>query len=150
MLSLYAAALQRNPKLGQVAGVQPSSLKIRALGLISGMFYTIRKDSIGLLFPKAFYGENYKKHPFYPYMNPEHEAVAGNLPPAMLITSKHDHLRNYTCDFAAALKRKGASCYLKDFGNASTLIHAFPVFNPALPESMEAVEKIAAFFTTYK
>ena len=54
MLAMYAAAIQRNPKLAKAAVVQPSSLEIRAMALISGMFYTIRKDSIGLLLPKGF------------------------------------------------------------------------------------------------
>lgn len=150
MLSLYAAAIQRNPKLAQAAGVQPSYLEIRALGLISGMFYTIRKDSIGLLFPTAFYGEDYKQHPFYPYLNPEHKVVAGYIPPTMLITSKHDNLRNYTYNLADALKRNGIPYYLRDCGRAAALTHAFPVFKPELPESMETLGKIAAFFTTYK
>ncbi|PMX77153.1 alpha/beta hydrolase, partial [Pseudomonas sp. MPR-R2A3] len=33
------------------------------------MFYTAKADSIGLFLRKAFWGEQYKKHPFRPYMN---------------------------------------------------------------------------------
>ena len=150
MLAMYAAAIQRNPKLAKAAGVQPSYLEIRALGLISGMFYTIRKDSIGLLLPTAFYGEDYKQHPFYPYLNPEHNEVINYLPPALLITSKQDNLRNYTYSLAAAIKRKGSPCYLKDYGRSATLTHAFPVFKPELPESMDVLGNITAFFTTHR
>ena len=150
MLSLYAAAIQRNPKLAQAAGVQPSYMEIRALGLISGMFYTIRKDSIGLLLPKAFYGEDFKEHPFYPYLNPEHKEVTGYLPHAMLITSKHDNLRSYTYNLAGAMKRNGSPCYLKDFGNSPSLTHAFSVFKPELPESMEMLGTMTSFFTAHK
>lgn len=150
MLSLYAAAIQRNPKLAQAAGVQPSYMEIRALGLISGMFYTVRKDSIGLLLPKAFYGEDYKEHPFYPYLNPEHKDVTGYLPPTLLITSRHDNLRSYTYNLARAMKQNEAPCYLKDFGNSPALTHAFSVFKPELPESQKSLELICSHFCKYK
>lgn len=150
MLSLYAAAVQRNPKLAQAAGVQPSYLEIRALALISGMFYTTRKDSIGLLFPKAFYGDDYKQHPFYPYLDPEHEEVTTYLPPCMMLTSKCDNLKKYSYNMAAAIRRNGSSCYLRDYGSLSTLTHAFSVFYPELPESREAIDDIASFFNKYE
>ena len=150
MLAMYAAAIQRNPKLAKAAVVQPSCLEIRAMALISGMFYTIRKDSIGLLLPKAFYGEHYKKHPFYPYLNPEHPEVAGYLPPSLLITSKCDNLRSYSYNMAAAIKRNGSTCRLKDYGSKNTLTHAFSVFEPELPESKETMKDIMEFLLTYK
>lgn len=150
MLAMYAAAVQRNPKLAQAAGVQPSYLEIRALALISGMFYTTRKDSIGLLFPKAFYGDQYKKHPFYPYLNPDNVAVSMYLPPCMLITSKHDNLRNYTYDLAASIRHNRAPCILRDYGRDPNLTHAFSVFDPELPESWTVIEDIASFFTDYE
>lgn len=150
MLAMYAAAIQRNPKLAQAAGVRPSYLEIRALALISGMFYTVRKDSIGLVLPKAFYGEDYKKHPFYPYLNPEHPEVTSSLPSCMLITSHCDNLRNYTYKMAVAIRDGGTSCYLKDFGKLPSLTHAFSVFKPNLPESQEAIDDIAAFLHSCK
>ena len=76
MLAMYASAIQRNPRLAKAAGVRPSYLEIMSLALISGMFYTTRMDTIGLVMPKAFYGDQYKKHPFYPYLNPDNIAVA--------------------------------------------------------------------------
>ena len=51
-LALYTAAIQRNPMLARTAGVRPSYLEIQSMALISGMFYTTRKDSIGLFLPK--------------------------------------------------------------------------------------------------
>lgn len=149
MLSLYAAAIQRNPKLAMAAGVQPSCLEIRAMALISGMFYTVRKDSIGLLLPKAFYGEDYKKHPFYPYLDPEHPEVTSSLPSCMLITSHCDNLRNYTYKMAVAIRNGGTSCYLRDFGKLPSLTHAFSVFKPELPESQEAIDDIASYLKSH-
>lgn len=150
MLSLYAAAIQRNPKLAQAAGVQPSYLEIRSMALISGMFYTIRKDSIGLLLPKAFYGEDYKEHPFYPYLNPEHMEVSGYLPASIMITSGRDNLRKHTYRLSEVVRKNGSTCYLRDFGSLPVLTHAFSVFKPGLPESKEEIENIAAFFAGHK
>lgn len=150
MLAMYASAIQRNPRLAKAAGVRPSYLEIMSLALISGMFYTTRKDSIGLFLPKAFYGENYKKHPFYPYLNPDNVAVSMYLPPCMLITSKHDNLRNYTYDLAASIRHNRAPCILRDYGRDPNLTHAFSVFDPELPESWKVIEDIASFFTDYE
>ena len=150
MLAMYASAIQRNPRLAKAAGVRPSYLEIMSLALISGMFYTTRKDSIGLFLPKAFYGEHYKKHPFYPYLNPDNVAVSMYLPPCMLITSKHDNLRNYTYDLAASIRHNRAPCILRDYGRDPNLTHAFSVFDPELPESWKVIEDIASFFTDYE
>lgn len=78
-LALYTAAIQRNPMLARTAGVRPSYLEIQSMALISGMFYTTRKDSIGLFLPNALYGEGYKKHPFYPFLDPSVPAVGLSL-----------------------------------------------------------------------
>ena len=118
--------------------------------MISGMFYTTRKDKIGLVMPKAFYGDQYKKHPFYPYLNPDNIAVSMYLPPCMLITSKADHLRNYTYDLAAAIRHNRAPCILRDYGRDPNLYHAFSVFDPELPESWKVIEDIASFFNDYE
>ena len=116
------------------------------MALISGMFYTTRKDSIGLFLPTALYGEGYKKHPFYPYLNPSVHAVGISLPPCMLITSKKDKLYGYTKDLAAALERCRTPCKLKNYGDDPHLYHAFCVFEPELPESRMVIHDISLYF----
>ena len=145
-LALYTAAIQRNPMLGRTAGVRPSYLEIQSMALISGMFYTTRKDSIGLFLPAALYGDGYRKHPFYPYLNPSVPAVGNSLPPCMLITSKKDKLYGYTKDLAAALQRCGTPCKLKNYGDDPHLYHAFCVFEPELPESRMVIHDICLYF----
>ena len=145
-LALYTAAIQRNPMLARTAGVRPSYLEIQSMALISGMFYTTRKDSIGLFLPKALYGEGYKKHPFYPFLDPSVPAVGLSLPPCMLITSKKDKLCGYTKDLAAALQRCGKPCKLKNYGDDPHLYHAFCVFEPELPESRMVIHDICLYF----
>ena len=145
-LALYTAAIQRNPMLARTAGVRPSYLEIQSMALISGMFYTTRKDSIGLFLPKALYGEGYKKHPFYPFLDPSVPAVGLSLPPCMLITSKKDKLYGYTKDLAEALQRCGTPCKLKNYGDDPHLYHAFCVFEPELPESRMVIHDICLYF----
>lgn len=150
MLALYAAAIQRNPKLARTAGIRPCYLEIRALGLISGMFYTRKLDKIGLVMRRAFFGEHYRKHPFYPYLNPNHEAVSMYLPPCLLTTSKHDNLRSYSYHMTAAIRLQEVPCILYDYGDDPELTHAFPVITPEHPKSREVIEDIASFFTNHK
>ena len=145
-LALYTAALQRNPTLAKAAGVRPSYLEIQSMALISGMFYTLRKDKIGLVMPKVFYGDAYKSHPFYPYLNPAHLSVSISQPPCMLITSRKDFLHNYSLELASALRRGMTPCILKDYGDGKELTHAFPVFEPELPASQKVLEDIKRFF----
>lgn len=52
------------------AKVKAASIDIKALGLISGMFYTNRFDKLGLFLPKYLYGRDYKKSSYAKYVNP--------------------------------------------------------------------------------
>ena len=54
-LITYANAIQNSTNIARAANVTPSGLRINALGLISGMFYTSRFDKIGLFLPKYLY-----------------------------------------------------------------------------------------------
>ena len=56
-LLTYAAAMQNCEALAEAAGVVPTTLPVRALGLISGMFYTTKLDQIGLFLPRYLYGK---------------------------------------------------------------------------------------------
>ena len=71
-LILYTAAIQRNRKLANVMSVMPAKLPIEKIALISGMFYTTKPDSIGLFLSESLYGKDYRKKPFYPYLDPGH------------------------------------------------------------------------------
>ena len=144
-LIVYALAMQKSPFLAEAAHIIPSTLPVRALGLISGMFYTQRFDKIGLFMPKSLYGPSYKNSSFAPYTNPEHPEIAGNLPPCYLVTSHNDFLRKYTLDFAKALRRHGIPYKLDDYPPDKRLTHAFSVFNPEFPESQKVIQHLAQY-----
>ena len=114
-LITYTNAIQNNRKIAQAAGVRPSNLKVNALGLISGMFYTAKFDKIGMFLPKYLYGKNYKNTSFCKYVNPENPELIEALAPAWLVTSHDDYLRNYTIHFEKALERAMKEHELVDF-----------------------------------
>lgn len=144
-LITYTVAMQKSPSLAEAAYVVPSSLQVRVLGLVSGMFYTRRFDEIGIFLPKLLYGKDYKSSNFYPYTNPEHDEIINSLPPCYLITSNDDKLHHYTTDFAAALKRNHRPFELLDYPADKRLVHAFSIFEPTMDKSLEATEKMTDF-----
>ena len=146
-LITYTVAMQKSNTMATAANVEPSQLNIRALGLISGMFYTRRFDEIGIFLPTTLYGKNYTRSAFAPFTNPEHPEIVKNLPPCFLITSHDDHLRQYTLDFASALRRNETECELMDLGEDKRLTLAFSVFEPNMKESRDVLSHIANFFT---
>lgn len=80
-LITYIAAMQNCGKIAGAAGITPSKLPVKALGLICGMFYTRKMDAIGIFLTEWIYGKGWRKHPFRPYINPEHPDIVRNLPP---------------------------------------------------------------------
>lgn len=150
-LALYTAAMQNSKKIAKATGVTPSDLKIKALGFISGMFYTSKLDEIGVFMKKYLYGKAYKKSAFAPYINPEHKELLTSLPPCFLITSEDDNLKHYTLNFEKALKKQQVSYELLYFpkGDAK-LAHAFCVYDPLLEESTQIIKKLAQFLKQYE
>lgn len=145
-LCVYLAAMQNAPELARAAGVTPAHARITALGLQSGMFYTDRFDKIGLFLPRSIYGAGWRRHPFRPYINPEHPAVLQQLPPCFLVTGKGDFLRSYTQKFAAALLRSGNAPELLDLTADRPLPHAFAAMLPETPSAQTANTAMATFF----
>lgn len=150
MLLTYCTAMQNSPKLAGTAGVRPASLRLKALGLISGMYYTTRFDKIGLFLPSYLYGHHYKRSAFSPYVNPEHPGIVTALPPCFLTTSAGDYLRTYTLDFEKALSRCQVSHHLLDFSERKDLPHAFSVIDPFRRESIELLEDMSGYFQQFQ
>lgn len=148
-ISIYTVAMQNCDQLALAAKVRPSSLKIRALGLISGMFYTTRYDKIGMFLPSFLYGKHYKRSSFAPYTNPDIKDIAGSLPPCYLVTSHNDMLRNYTIRFEKALTKYNIIHKLTDYPKNKKLTHAFSVFEPYIPESICEVHNMTQYLKTF-
>lgn len=148
-LITYVTAMQKSEAVAEAAGVRPSKLPVKALGLLSGMFYTRKLDSIGVFLTEWIYGKGWRHHPFRPYMNPEHPDIVGNLPPCFLLTAGKDNLRHYTVQFSKALKKNGAECQFVEYPKDQRLGHAFSAIHAEYEESREANKKMAEYLLQF-
>ena len=145
-LATYVAAMKKSEALQKAIGYKPTNMVFKAMGLISGMFYTTRKDMLGRFLSTSIYGKDARSIAMAEYTNPEHPEIIYNIPPCYLITSKADMLERYTLDFAGELGNKGIEHYLRHMGSDPKLLHAFPVLNASLPESERVIDEIVGWF----
>jgi acetyl esterase/lipase len=149
-LATYVAAMKNSKALQDAIGYPPTRMCFKALGLISGMFYTTRSDSLGWFLSRSFYGKDQRSLSMAAYTNPEHPEIIYHIPPCYLITSKADMLERYTLDFAGELGNKGVEHFLRHMGSDPKLIHAFPVLRPDLPESERVIDEIIKWFRLHE
>ena len=149
-LATYVAAMKKSVALQEAVGYKPARMNFKAMGLISGMFYTTRRDSLGWFLSRSIYGRDEKSRRMAEYTNPEHPEIIYNIPPCYLVTSKADMLERYTLDFAGELGNKGVEHYLRHMGSDPKLIHAFPVLRPDLPESERVIDEIVGWFKRHE
>ena len=149
-LATYVATMKKSKALQDAIGYAPSRMNFKALGLISGMFYTTRKDATGRFLAKSFYGRDEKSRAMARFTNPEDPEIIYNIPPCYLVTSKADMLERYTLDFAGELGNKGVEHFLRHMGSDLKLIHAFPVLRPDLPESERVIDEIVDWFKKHE
>ena len=145
-LATYVVAMKKSEALQNAIGYKPTNMVFKAMGLISGMFYTTRNDMLGRFLSPSIYGKDERSIAMAEYTNPEHPEIIHNIPPCYLITSKADMLERYTLDFAGELGNKGVEHHLRHMGSGPKLLHAFPVLNPALPESERVIDEIVDWF----
>lgn len=144
-LSVYAVAAQKNTAIAEAGGFTASQLPVKALGLISGMYYTTCIDSVGLFLRKDFYEKDWKRHPMRAYYDPAVPELAGNLPPCFLVTSGADSLRQYSLKFYKGLNAAGTPCQLLDFPRNRSLQHDFVITKPEIEEAQYAIDRITEF-----
>ena len=144
-LGTYVAAMKNSVNLQQAIGYKPTRMRFRALGFVSGMFYTQRNDPLGMLLSDQFYGQKQADEAFLRYMDPEHPEIVRNLPPVFFITSQGDFLNSYTIDYHDALSRAGKQTRLLYY-SGKDLGHAFVTISPELEQSQDAIGKMLAWF----
>ena len=149
-LAVYAIAMTGSEKIRSAVGYSASGLRIGAVAFVSGMFYTTKKDLIGLTYPPEIFRAKRKDDEFMALMDPENPEVICNLPPAILITCRRDFLRKYSFRFAEALVKAGRQYKLLYYAEKKKhLGHAFVTMWPDLQESRDAVSKIDEWFRSY-
>ncbi len=145
-LSVYGVAAQKSEAIAKAAGVTPSVLDVKGLGLINGMFHTAECDETGFFLRKDFYGKHWRSHPLLPFLKPEREEVASLMPPTVLVTGKADKLRPSTIRFYKGLQTCGIDCRLLDFPANPKLGHDFAIMYPELEESRQVMDEMTGFF----
>lgn len=148
-LATYSVAMRYSGKLVEAVGYQPSKMRVRALALISGMFYSRRKDIVGLM-ASSMYGKDERAKHIEPYTNPEHPQVIYNLPPCLLVTSKHDFLQKYTYEYGRALDENGIDHLIIDMGKDRKLTHSFFFIHPDYPESAVVADHVTEWFRKHE
>ena len=138
-LAAYVSAMHGSRKLQNAIGHKPSKMVYAAVGFISGMFYTNK------VLQEQIYGSKRYDETFLKYMNIEHPEIIQNMPPAFLLTSCGDTFNNFSIRFNKALKEGGRTSKLLYLGDEE-LQHIFPIMNPEHPRSLEATEKMLAWF----
>ena len=138
-LTAYVAALHDSEKLQNAIGYKPSRMVFAAVGFICGMFYTNKA------LEEQVFGNRRDDKDFLKYMNIEHPEIVNNLPPAFLLTSCGDTFNNFSIKFHKVLKKAGRVSKLLYLGDEE-LMHIFPITNPEHPRSLEATDKMLAWF----
>ena len=144
-LAAYVTAMKGSEKLQEAIGYEPTRVSFKAIGLMSGMLYTNRKDPSGWMLADQIYGEKRADENFLQYMNPEHPEIINNLPPVYLITSKADMLNSYSILMNEALKKAGKPCRLLYYGD-DDLQHAFTTLQTEHPKSIDSIDRMLAWF----
>ena len=79
--------------------------KLPVMFNLHGGGFLLGKKRRGIFLPSYIYGKHWKKSSFYPYINPENKEIIRNLPPSFLVTAYGDTLRNYSRQYAKAIKK---------------------------------------------
>ena len=144
-LTAYVTAMKKSKKLQEAIGYEPTRVSFKAIGLMSGMLYTNKKDPSGWMLSEQIYGEKRTDENFLQYMNPEHPEIIENLPPVFLTTSKEDMLNCYSVQMHEALKRAGKPCRLVYYADED-LQHAFTTLQTEHPLALDSIDKMLAWF----
>ena len=145
-LAYYLSAFKNNEKIRKSFNVNEIIPSIKAIGLISGMFYTTKFDQIGMFLPKFIYGNKYKKASFYPYINPENEELVKSISKPFLVTGKGDFLRHYSRNIVKSFDKYQMKYEFLDLVGEKSLAHAYVAMLPELKESQIAINKMIEFF----
>lgn len=147
LLIIDAIAIQKNKDMARAFNVKPSKLDVKAVGFISGMFYTTKMDKVGIVMSNSIYGKHFRKRAVRKFTNPSSANVCRNLPPCYLVTGRRDSLHRYTLELCNALNENEVKNRLSIFRKGDCrLTHSFPVFHPEYKESVDVIKNMTGFF----
>ena len=148
--SIFAIAMTHSAKVREAMGGRDPGIHILAMAALSGMFYTNRKDMVGMMMSGNIIPEDPDNKEFTKLMNTELDEVADCLPPMFLVSSSGDFLRKYTLRYSEFLRERKKEYKLVYYDKGKHLTHAFPSLAPEVPESIEVDQMIARWFLEHK
>lgn len=152
-LAFFSGMINQSQKLQEAFGVKGSSLKIKALGLTSGMFYTqgdYGDRSMKYLRQVIFPG-GYQKKAYFPYLEPGELLREGKGLPTYLVTSEEDFIREHSRCLAAEMEQQKIPCHLHDFPKGEReLGHVFSVINPFEAEGKQVIDEMTEWFRRWQ
>lgn len=128
-----------------------SGLNIKALGLISPMLYTMRRDVLEFISHMVL-SPNERHMPASPYLlNPVSALAETELPPCWLVTSAHDFLRSDSHGPKAELDRLQVEHSFMEWPLSAPkmLGHIFCVLYPRRSEGVETIDGMTIFFQAH-
>ena len=148
LLSLFTASINSSDKLREDFGIEGSSIRFRALGLISIMLETDRRDFMDFI-TSLISDESDKDTAYRPYLfDPSALVYEAQLPPVFLVTGDGDFIQSETIKLDGILTGVQLKHELKNYpkGTAHTLDHIFAVKHPEWEESQEVISLMSGFF----
>lgn len=148
LLTLMAAAINNSDDLSATLAIERSGLQIRALGLISPMLHTMRRDGLAFISPMVVLPSERHKAVSRYLLNPVSALRETNLPPCWLVTSADDFLRKDGRRLKAELDQLQVSnCFTEwPLSTPKMLGHIFCVLYPGRRESVAAIDSMTSFF----
>lgn len=137
------AVICTNPAYAQIMGLRPPIMRLAAVGLNCGMYDPEQQAKKGALM-EAYYTADYAR--FEEKLRPLHYLSAA-YPPAYLLTSGGDFLREECEPMAKLLAERGVETEWKRYGDAS-VGHVFHL-NIRLPIGREANDDETRFFKAH-
>lgn len=152
LLTLFASSINSSPQLQQEFGIEGSGLNIRAMGLVSIMLDTQRKDLMKSINDMVTCKEDKDKAYEKYLLNPASLLDVAKPLPSILITSEEDLIQKDTLKLDVILKAKNAPYMLVNFpkGEENKLIHVFSVSYPMYPESRDVLRQMDKHFKNHK
>lgn len=151
LLALMATAVNQSSSLQKEFQVKIHPIEIKALGLISIMIDTKRKDFLKAINAHII-APSERDMEILPYLKePVNIVKETSLPPCFLVTSKEDVLLADTLKLEQKLKKNGVAYQLENYpkGNNYPLGHVFSVTYPRYEESKDVLQKMNYFMQKY-
>jgi len=146
MTSQYAA-MMTNPEYGRLFGLKLAKVRIRAIGLVCGLYdLSARASQPRKGMNKDYFGKLPADDPRLRCL----ESITPDYPPAFIATGTQDFLRPLAEPMYQFLREKGVECAWKCYGREDDekIVHVFHV-NILLPEAAQCNDDAAEFFRKY-